>query len=194
MLNVSSSLRASGHRSATIFSAQSRSSLRFSCGFAGLNKDPLVFVLGFLGCAPAPASLLKVRARAYGRMGKSSVPKQSPRQKVHTNSPRTCSPFYTGSGRRHKRSHLCGGQYESVANALLRPERRWTVPSTIGVSAFGGDSLFGLFTKSIGENLSHFPIGPKLTDKFWCAVQPASMCSLACFHVHDPGAIHAHLS
>ncbi|KAK9842360.1 hypothetical protein WJX81_008491 [Elliptochloris bilobata] len=43
----------------------------------------------------------------------------------------------------------------------------WTVPSTIGVSAFGGDSLFGLFTKSIGENLSHFPIGPKLTDKFW---------------------------
>lgn len=49
------------------------------------------------------------------------------------------------------------------------PRRRWTVPSTIGVAAFGGDSLFGLFTKSIGENLSHFPIGPPLTDKFWCA-------------------------
>ena len=57
------------------------------------------------------------------------------------------------------------------------------MPSTIGVSAFGGDSLFGLFTKSIGENLSHFPIGPKLTDKFWCALRlrpyallPASLC------------------
>ncbi len=45
------------------------------------------------------------------------------------------------------------------------------MPSTIGVSAFGGDSLFGLFTKSIGENLSHFPIGPQLTDKFWCVSQ-----------------------
>lgn len=29
----------------------------------------------------------------------------------------------------------------------------WTVPSTIGVSAFGGSSLFGLFTSSIGENM-----------------------------------------
>ncbi|PNH11820.1 hypothetical protein TSOC_001321 [Tetrabaena socialis] len=43
----------------------------------------------------------------------------------------------------------------------------WTIPSTIGVSAFGGNSLFGLFTASIGENLAHFPTGPALDDKFW---------------------------
>ncbi len=35
----------------------------------------------------------------------------------------------------------------------------WTVPSTIGVSAFGGNSLFGLLTTSIGEELAHFPTG-----------------------------------
>jgi photosystem I protein PsaO len=41
------------------------------------------------------------------------------------------------------------------------------VPSTIGVSAFGGNSLFGLFTASIGENLAKFPQGPSIDDKFW---------------------------
>ena len=46
----------------------------------------------------------------------------------------------------------------------------WTLPSTIGVSAFGGQSLFGLLTQSIGEELAHFPTGPALGDKFWCAV------------------------
>jgi len=45
----------------------------------------------------------------------------------------------------------------------------WTLPSTIGVSAFGGQSLFGLLTQSIGEQLSHWPTGPALSDKFWCA-------------------------
>ena len=44
---------------------------------------------------------------------------------------------------------------------------RWTIPSNIGVSAFGGQSLFGLFQSSIAENLAHFPTGPALTDKFW---------------------------
>jgi len=43
----------------------------------------------------------------------------------------------------------------------------WTVPSTIGVSAFGGSSLFGLFTSSIGENMAKFPTGPALDDSFW---------------------------
>lgn len=43
----------------------------------------------------------------------------------------------------------------------------WTVPSTIGVSAFGGKSLFGLLTESIGSELAHFPVGPALTDPFW---------------------------
>lgn len=43
----------------------------------------------------------------------------------------------------------------------------WTIPSNIGVSAFGGKSLFGLFTASIGEQLAHFPTGPALTDNFW---------------------------
>jgi photosystem I subunit PsaO len=43
----------------------------------------------------------------------------------------------------------------------------WTIPSTIGVSGFGGKSLFGLFTESIGQELAHFPQGPALTDSFW---------------------------
>ena len=33
---------------------------------AGLNKDPLVFVLGFLGCAPALAGFCKKRLFAWG--------------------------------------------------------------------------------------------------------------------------------
>eukprot|EP00878_Enallax_costatus_P044317 GHUV01052801.1.p2 GENE.GHUV01052801.1~~GHUV01052801.1.p2 ORF type:complete len:102 (-),score=20.41 GHUV01052801.1:932-1237(-) len=43
----------------------------------------------------------------------------------------------------------------------------WTIPSTIPVSAFGGESLFGLFTKSISEELAHFPVGPSIDDPFW---------------------------
>ncbi|KAK9828864.1 hypothetical protein WJX72_002460 [[Myrmecia] bisecta] len=43
----------------------------------------------------------------------------------------------------------------------------WTIPANIPTGALGGNSLFGLFLGSIGENLSHFPIGPSLTDKFW---------------------------
>ena len=43
----------------------------------------------------------------------------------------------------------------------------WFVPSNIGVSAFGGQSLFGALMGSIGENLAHFPTGPALDDKFW---------------------------
>lgn len=33
--------------------------------------------------------------------------------------------------------------------------------------ALGGKSLFGLFSESIGQELSHFPVGPALTDNFW---------------------------
>jgi photosystem I subunit PsaO len=43
----------------------------------------------------------------------------------------------------------------------------WTLPSTIGVPAFGGQSLFGLLTQSIGEQMAHWPTGPALSDKFW---------------------------
>lgn len=43
----------------------------------------------------------------------------------------------------------------------------WTIPSNIGVSAFGGNSLFGLLMNSIGDNLAHWPTGPALDDKFW---------------------------
>lgn len=43
----------------------------------------------------------------------------------------------------------------------------WTIPSNIPVSGFGGNSLFGLFTSSIGENLAKFPVGPSLDDPFW---------------------------
>lgn len=43
----------------------------------------------------------------------------------------------------------------------------WTIPSNIPVSAFGGQSLFGLFTASIGEELAKFPQGPSIDDPFW---------------------------
>ncbi|KAG1664610.1 hypothetical protein FOA52_004485 [Chlamydomonas sp. UWO 241] len=43
----------------------------------------------------------------------------------------------------------------------------WIIPSNIGVSGFGGQSLFGLFNASIAEELAHFPQGPALGDKFW---------------------------
>ena len=44
---------------------------------------------------------------------------------------------------------------------------RWTIPANIPVPAFGNSSLFGEFTKSIGENLAKFPQPPALQDKFW---------------------------
>ena len=47
----------------------------------------------------------------------------------------------------------------------LRPCR--FAPTNIAVPAFGNQSLFGAFTKSIGEELAHFPTGPALTDDFW---------------------------
>jgi len=43
----------------------------------------------------------------------------------------------------------------------------WTIPANIPVPAFGGSSLFGAFTQSIGENLARFPQGPPLQDRFW---------------------------
>ncbi|KAG2486661.1 hypothetical protein HYH03_014717 [Edaphochlamys debaryana] len=51
----------------------------------------------------------------------------------------------------------------------------WTIPCNIGVSAFGGQSLFGAFTAEIGAQLAHFPTGPALTDKFWIY--------LFCYHI-----------
>jgi photosystem I subunit PsaO len=50
---------------------------------------------------------------------------------------------------------------------LMASAAGWFIPSNIGVGAFGGKSLFGLFTASIGENMAHFPTGPALDDKFW---------------------------
>jgi photosystem I subunit PsaO len=41
----------------------------------------------------------------------------------------------------------------------------WTLPSNIGTSALGGQSLFGALYQSIGENLAHFPEPPALDDK-----------------------------
>ncbi|MEW5303800.1 MAG: hypothetical protein WDW36_006456 [Sanguina aurantia] len=43
----------------------------------------------------------------------------------------------------------------------------WTIPASIGVQSFGGESLFSLFLSSIGQNLAHFPAGPAVGDKFW---------------------------
>ena len=43
----------------------------------------------------------------------------------------------------------------------------WTLPASIGVPAFGGNSLFGAFTASISSELAHFPTGPALTDELY---------------------------
>lgn len=43
----------------------------------------------------------------------------------------------------------------------------WTIPSNIPVSAFGGQSLFGLFTQQIGAELAHWPTGPSIDSPFW---------------------------
>lgn len=44
---------------------------------------------------------------------------------------------------------------------------RWTVPSSIPVGAFDGNSLFGLLNASIATELAHFPTGPSLDSPFW---------------------------
>ncbi|KAI3425288.1 hypothetical protein D9Q98_009055 [Chlorella vulgaris] len=51
--------------------------------------------------------------------------------------------------------------------ALMAGFLGWFAPSNIAVPALGNQSLFGAFTKSIGAELSHFPVGPALTDDFW---------------------------
>lgn len=44
---------------------------------------------------------------------------------------------------------------------------RWTVPSSIPVGAFDGNSLFGLLNASIATELANFPTGPSLDSPFW---------------------------
>jgi hypothetical protein len=63
------------------------------------------------------------------------------------------------------------GQLSSLNPHPARPACSWTIPSNIGVPSFGGQSLFGLLTQSIGEELAHFPAPPALADKFWCVSQ-----------------------
>merc|ERR1712137_330373 len=43
----------------------------------------------------------------------------------------------------------------------------WTVPSAVAVPAYGDQSLFFAFCQSISQELSHFPTGPAIDDKFW---------------------------
>ncbi len=54
-------------------------------------------------------------------------------------------------------------------SSIMLAMRRWVIPSNVPTAALGGKSLFGAFTQSIGQELAHFPVGPALTDKFWCA-------------------------
>lgn len=56
----------------------------------------------------------------------------------------------------------------------------WTIPSNIPVSAFGGQSLFGLFTSQIGQELAHFPTGPSLDSPFWLYLLTWHMGLFAC--------------
>lgn len=43
----------------------------------------------------------------------------------------------------------------------------WTIPAASPSPVFENGSLFSSFLASIGQELSHFPVGPALTDKFW---------------------------
>lgn len=56
----------------------------------------------------------------------------------------------------------------------------WTIPSNIPVSAFGGQSLFGLFTSQIGAELAHFPTGPSIDSPFWLYMVTWHMGLFAC--------------
>jgi photosystem I protein PsaO len=89
-----------------------------------------------------------------------------------------------GSSSPHKLPGAFGMQQNNIIqnrhSCMRACVRRWTVPANIGVPAFGGNSLFGLFTQSIGENLAKFPVGPGLTDKFWCAALPHSLRPCCC--------------
>ncbi|PSC67374.1 photosystem I subunit O [Micractinium conductrix] len=64
--------------------------------------------------------------------------------------------------------------------ALIAGFLGWFAPSNIAVPAFGGQSLFGAFTQSIGEELAHFPTGPALTDSFWILMVTWHMGLFAC--------------
>lgn len=57
-----------------------------------------------------------------------------------------------------------------VATIIGPLPRRWFAPSNIAVSAFDGQSLFGAFTASIGEQLAHFPTGKRT------AIHAVPMC------------------
>lgn len=43
----------------------------------------------------------------------------------------------------------------------------WTVPAASPAPSFGGGSLFGKLTESIGAELAHFPTGPAVDSPFW---------------------------
>jgi photosystem I subunit PsaO len=69
-----------------------------------------------------------------------------------------------------------------VLTGCLSPfaARSWTIPSNIPVSAFGGQSLFGLFTQQIGAELAHFPVGPSIDSPFWLYMITWHMGLFAC--------------
>lgn len=41
------------------------------------------------------------------------------------------------------------------------------MPAASPSPSFGGGSLFGALTESIGKELAHFPTGPALDSPFW---------------------------
>merc|ERR1712241_224954 len=43
----------------------------------------------------------------------------------------------------------------------------WTIPSSIPVGSFGGESLFWRLNESIKIGFDNFPTGPGVTDPFW---------------------------
>jgi len=43
----------------------------------------------------------------------------------------------------------------------------WLIPASSPAPSYGGGSLFGAFTSTIGTELAKFPVGPSLDSPFW---------------------------
>jgi len=43
----------------------------------------------------------------------------------------------------------------------------WTIPASIPSAPYNGNSLFGAFCSSIGEQLAQWPRGPPVESEFW---------------------------
>lgn len=68
----------------------------------------------------------------------------------------------TMSGQAFDKDWLMASPFATVCGVV-----GWVAPSSIPVSAFDGNSLFGALLSQIGKEWAHFPTGPALDSPFW---------------------------